>query len=466
MGKLISPAFTTWPWVKWSEERELDIALRDGDKVWTWSEVSTQTNRYANGLLQQGVKRDDVIVGIAKNCIELIWLQLASVRIGARFAAINPKTPSKQLHQLVTSIAANHIWFGEGQETISGTWHHLQLINAEYGAVAATWQPTRLATLTFTSGSTGNPKAVAHSASNHLHSAAGLLSWLHFDVSDSWLVSLPLFHVSGLAIVWRWLLSGGMLVMPTEQGLLNDLAGVTHASLVPTQLQRILDSGETSQLALKRVLLGGSVIPTELTIAAQKQGIECWLGYGMTEMGSTVTAKRADGEPGVGNVLPYRELRIEEGEVWVKGESLTLGYYRSSGIIDVANEDGWFETKDLGSVINAELHIHGRADNMFISGGENIHPEKIEQVLLTHHEIDNVIVVDVPDEEYGQRPVAVLVSNTGKIPAKLIEFIQDKLTKFEQPIRYEIMPEHLLISGIKISRKLVKEWVDSLPITA
>ncbi len=72
-----------------------------------------------------------------------------------------------------------------------------------------------------------------------------------------------------------------------------------------------------------------------------------------------------------------------------------------------------------------------------------------------------MIVVDVPDEEYGQRPVAVLVSNTGKIPAKLVEFTQDKLAKFEQPIRYEIMPEHLLISGIKISRKLVKEWVDS-----
>lgn len=466
MGKLISPAFTTWPWGKWSEEREFDIALRDGDSVWTWNDVAVQVNRYANGLLQQGVKRDDVVVGVAKNGIELVWLQLASIRIGARFAAINPKTPAKELHQLVTSISANHIWFGEGQESISGTWHHLQLINAQYSAIAVTWQPSRLATLTFTSGSTGYPKAVAHSASNHLHSAAGLLSWLHFDTSDSWLLSLPLFHVSGLAIVWRWLLSGGVLVMPTDNGLLSDLLGVTHASLVPMQLQRIISSDQAATLSLKRVLLGGSTIPADLTTAAEKLGIECWLGYGMTEMGSTVTVKRADGQPGVGNVLPYRNLRIEEGEVWVKGESLTLGYYRSSGIIDVTNEDGWFATKDLGSVINAELHIHGRADNMFISGGENIHPEKIEQVLFTHDEIDNVIVVDVADELYGQRPIAVLHSTTGKIPVGFAEFAQEKLAKFEQPIRYEIMPEHLFASGIKISRQQVKEWVNSLPITA
>ncbi len=465
MGKLISPLFTTWPWIKWGEELGLEIALRDGINVWTWSEVLTQINRYANGLLQQGVKRDDVVVGVGKNSIELIWLQLASIRIGAHFSAINPKTPMNQLHQLVTSISAKHIWFGEGQESISGTWHHLQLINADYGVIATTWQPTRLATLTFTSGSTGLPKAVAHSASNHLHSASGLLSWMPFDISDSWLLSLPLFHISGLAIVWRWLLSGATLVLPTEEGLLNDLSGVTHASLVPTQLQRILASGDASRLALKRILLGGSVIPTELTDEAKENGIECWLGYGMTEMSSTVTAKLADGLSGVGHVLPYRELRIEKGEVLVRGEALALGYYRSAGIMSITNEDGWYQSNDLGHVEGAELHIQGRADNMFISGGENIHPEKIEKALLVHADIEQVIVVDMPDEEFGQRPVAVIKSVNIIDCSTLTDFLQGKLTSFEHPARYENMPEDLLGTGIKISRQKVKEWVHSLPLS-
>ena len=466
MGKLISPLFTTWPWAKWSEDREMEIALRDGNNLWTWGEVSTQVNRYANGLIQQGVKRDDVVVGVAKSGIALVWLQLACIRIGARFSAINPKTPRAQLHQLVTSISAQHMWFGEGQESISGTWHHLQLINAEYSVIAATWQANRLATLTFTSGSTGLPKAVAHSANNHLHSAAGLLSTMEFDNCDSWLLSLPLFHVSGLAIVWRWLLTGATMVMPTEEGLLNDLCGVTHASLVPTQLQRILDSGDVSRLALKRVLLGGAVIPTELTNAAKENGIECWLGYGMTEMASTVTAKLADGQPGVGNVLHYRELRIEKGEVLVRGECLALGYYRSSGIMNITNEEGWYQTSDLGCVMGAELHIQGRADNMFISGGENIHPEKIELALLAHDAIEQVIVIDVADDEFGQRPVAVIKMTQPISHDELHTFLKEKLTQFECPIRYETMPEHLLGTGLKISRPQVKEWVNSLPITA
>lgn len=462
MGKLITPEFTTWPWVKWSETRELEIALRDGDTIWTWAEVSTQINRYANGLLQQGVKRDEVVVGISKNCIELVWLQLACVRIGARFASINPKKPECELHQLVTSISASHIWFGKDQKTISGTWHHLQLINAEYGVIAATWQLGRLATLTFTSGSTGLPKAVAHSANNHLHSAAGLLSWMDFDVCDSWLLSLPLFHVSGLAIVWRWLLSGATLVMPTSNGLLHDLSSVTHASLVPTQLTQILADDQVSRLALKRVLLGGAVIPPVLTEAAELQGIECWLGYGMTEMGSTVTAKRADGHTGVGNVLPYREIKIDHGEVLVRGETLALGYYRSSGIIDIAEDDGWFKTKDLGDVSTGDLHIKGRADNMFISGGENIHPEKIEQALLLHPMIEQVIVVESVDEQFGYRPVAAVVTTSEIKEEELTYFLSDKLTSYELPIRYELMPKSLLNTGIKISRQKVREWVNDL----
>ncbi len=462
MGKLIAPPFATWPWLKWSEEHGDQIALCDNDKEWTWAEVSIQVNRYANGLIQQEVKRYEVVAAVAHNCIELVWLQLACIRIGARFVAINPKIPESQLYQLVTSISVNHMWFGQGQKTISGTWRHLQLINAQYAVISVTWQPNRLATLTFTSGSTGLPKAVAHSANNHLFSAIGLLSAMAFEKNDSWLLSLPLFHVSGLAIVWRWLLTGACIVMPTEKGLLEDLYGVTHASLVPTQLQRILDSCDVSRLALKRVLLGGSAISAKLTTKAAENGIESWVGYGMTEMASTVTAKLANEQLDVGTALHYRELRVEDtGEILVRGQCLALGYYHGSKMVNLTDKDGWYPTGDLGCVKGEKLYILGRIDNMFISGGENIHPEKIEIALLTHDEIEQAIVVDVVDDEFGHRPVAVIKTENTMNHDQLNEFLKDKLTRFEYPIRYEIMPEHLLGTGIKISRPQVKEWVNS-----
>jgi O-succinylbenzoic acid--CoA ligase len=107
---------------------------------------------------------------------------------------------------------------------------------------------TLISSLIFTSGTTGDPKAVAHQARHHLASAKGLLEVFEFSKGDSWLLSLPLYHVSGLAIIWRWLATGSTLVMPSTQGQIQDLKSVSHASLVSTQLKALLDSGEKTEL--------------------------------------------------------------------------------------------------------------------------------------------------------------------------------------------------------------------------
>ena len=143
--------------------------------------------------------------------------------------------------------------------------------------------------MTLTSGSTGLPKAV-HSANAHLASAAGVLALMPFAAGDDWLLSLPLFHVSGQGIVWRWLLAGARLMVRDKQPLAQMLHGCTHASLVPTQLWRLLN--DDAAVSLKAVLLGGASIPVELTERARKQGIRSFCGYGLTEFASTVCAKR------------------------------------------------------------------------------------------------------------------------------------------------------------------------------
>ncbi|WP_174491100.1 AMP-binding protein, partial [Escherichia coli] len=148
------------------------------------------------------------------------------------------------------------------------------------GDHAEAWLPERLSTLTLPSGSTGLPTAAVHTCQAHLASAQGVLSFMPFGAEDVWLLSLPLFHVSGQGILWRWLFAGARMTVRDKQPLEKMLVGCTHASLVPTQLWRLLVN--KTPVTLKAVLLGGAAIPVELTEQAHEQGIRCWCGYGLT----------------------------------------------------------------------------------------------------------------------------------------------------------------------------------------
>lgn len=146
------------------------------------------------------------------------------------------------------------------------------------------WQPEALATLTLTSGSYGLPKAATHTIEAHLHNAAAVIELMDFSARDHWLLLLPLFHVSGLGILWRWLVSGATLMLADSVGFSAALARSSFASLMQTQLWRLLRS----------ILLGGAAIATDLMQRVEAAGIRCFCGYGMTESASTVSAKRAD----------------------------------------------------------------------------------------------------------------------------------------------------------------------------
>ncbi len=465
--------FVTWPWQYWAKRQPNAIALAMDDEQVNWQELSSKIDDYAAGLAEQDVCCDQIVAAVSSNSLELIWVQLACLRLGAGLVVINPRHTLPELQEKLTTVAADHIWFAEpAAEDLGEHWHRVRLNSSKptpalIDFVDTEWQPTRLASLVFTSGSTGLAKAVAHIAGNHLASAAGLLARLPFTARDSWLLSLPLYHVSGLAIVWRWLYAGAQLVLPDERDLTLALGNVTHASLVPTQLHRVLNQWESEpgdpcfkqKPRLKQVLLGGAVIPVELTERARKAGIHCWVGYGMTEAASTVTAKPADGSAGVGQVLPRRRLQLKEGQIMVQGETLCLGYYQAGSLMPVMNSEGWFATKDLGQITDGELFVIGRIDNMFISGGENIHPEEIEWVLLSHPHIRQAFVFPVPDPEFGHRPVAVIDSEQQLAVENINRHLSGKLAKFKWPECYYPLPTELQGNGVKIARSAVQRWL-------
>lgn len=239
--------------------------------------------------------------------------------------------------------------------------------------------------------------------------------------------------------------------------LAEDIVGVSHASLVATQLKRLLD--EQVELSLSHVLLGGSHVAHELALRATQQGIETWLGYGMTEAASTVTAKQIDSISNAGHLLQNRDIKLVDERIYIGGQTLAAGYFKQGLVTSLVNESGWFDSKDLGEWQGDELKIIGRADNQFISGGENVHCEEIEAVLNQIESISQSIVVPVEDVEFGHRSVAVIQTELLLDKAQYEQHLQTKLEKFKWPVAYYAMPQTLLNEGIKISRKAVKDWL-------
>ncbi|ELB2768537.1 o-succinylbenzoate--CoA ligase [Vibrio alginolyticus] len=458
------------PWKYWAQTSPFSIALKTSTEVLNWQQLSKRIDQYTHYLNDLGVTWGDVLTLVGKNQVETLLFYLASKQLGA-LAALTMEQPLDKLQGKLAALyrpdQTRFIWFSqECASTFSE--HDIQKLKATLlsppvvsqqesdSLTEDSYHHDRLASVVFTSGSTEEPKAVVHTHRQHLASAEGLLQEFIFTQQDAWLLSLPLYHVSGLAIVYRWLYVGATLKVGSGK-LVDDVQGVSHASLVATQLKRLLD--DDAHLSLTHVLLGGSHVDHELALRATGQGIETWLGYGMTEAASTVTAKRIDSTSNAGHVLKHRKIKLVDQRIFVGGKTLAAGYFHQGHVTPFLDEKGWFDSKDLGEWQGDELKIIGRADNQFISGGENIHCEEIEAAL---NQIDGVvqsIVVPVEDAEFGHRPVAVIQTNGLRSKSEYDQHLQSKLEKFKWPVEYHVMPQTLLKGGIKISRKAVKEWL-------
>jgi o-succinylbenzoate---CoA ligase len=316
----------------------------------------------------------------------------------------------------------------------------------------------RPATIVFTSGSTGVPKAALHTFGNHYYSAKGSNANIALAPGDRWLHSLPLYHVGGLSILFRCLLAGAAVVLPEPGVPLGEaITGATHVSLVSTQLLRLLRGEDFDPGRLKAILLGGGPIPASLVDEAAGRGLPIHTSYGLTEMASQVTTT----PPGAsreelhtsGRPLPHREISIsDDGEVLVRGETLFAGYVDGDAIDRPLDTDGWFPTGDLGELdAGGYLRVRGRKDNLFISGGENVQPEEIEEALCRLEGVEEAVVVPVPDAEFGLRPVA-FVRTAGEKPRDLARELEPVLPRFKIPVAFHRWPEEAEPGGMKVDR--------------
>jgi len=316
------------------------------------------------------------------------------------------------------------------------------------------------ATIIFTSGSTGAPKAALHALGNHYYSALGSNANIPLAPGDRWLHSLPLYHVGGLAILFRCLIAGTTVALPEPGATLGrTIAGATHVSLVSTQLLRLLREEDLDPGGLRAILLGGGQIPPSLIDEALARGLPVHTSYGLTEMASQVTAT----PPGAsrdelhtsGRPLPHREISTSmDGEILVRGETLFLGYVRNGMADPALDADGWFHTGDLGELdADGYLRVRGRKDNLFVSGGENIQPEEIEEALCRLDGVEDAVVVPIPDAEFDFLPVAFV--RGGGTPTDLARALERTLPRFKIPVAFHRWPEGA--EGMKVNRAFFSE---------
>jgi O-succinylbenzoic acid--CoA ligase len=305
------------------------------------------------------------------------------------------------------------------------------------------------ASIIFTSGSSGYAKAVLHSYANHWYNAKGANQNIKISPGDRWLLSLPLYHVGGLAILFRCFLAGAAVVVGRDGALLEDVfrdSNITHLSLVPVQLKRLLNNATCIRTLrnLKSILVGGQGVPTPLLKTVYENQLPVFFTYGCSEMASQVATTQScesvDRLSTSGRVLRYSQIRIaDDGEILLKGKALFMGYIEGNELILPVDKDGWYHTNDLGEIDrHGYLTVTGRKDTMFISGGENIYPEEIEKQLNGINEISESIVVPASDDEFGFRPVAfVKTIDRKKLDINNIsERLRQWLPSFKIPVQF------------------------------
>ncbi len=328
--------------------------------------------------------------------------------------------------------------------------------------------PERPLAIIATSGTTASPRAAILSRRAFVASARASASVLGFHASDRWLVSLPLAHVGGAAILVRALLARGAVVLAPEGSWdaratveRMERARATIASFVPTMLARALDARSTARApaSLRAVLVGGERVDPSLLEGARAAGWRFRPTYGLTEACSQVAtapdarARGAEGtEGGVGPPLPGIGVRIAEGAIEVSGPTLFSGYAGGPCVAP----DTWWRTNDRGFLDDdGFVHVTGRAEELIVSGGENVSALEVESALLADPRVVRACVVGVPDAELGQLVAAALVLGASVPLEELDGLARERLAGFKVPRRWGVMSRLPATITGKIDRREV-----------
>lgn len=467
----------------------------EGKKI-TYSKLNERCNGLANALSSLGVKKGDRVAIMQVNCNQYVETYFATAKLGAIFVPLNFRAKEDEISYMLQNAEALVFFAGERYldlaEKIRPSIKVSKYISIDkpareylfYEELLSSSSPDDVITeveegdvsiLMYTAGTTGRPKGVPLTHQSFVSYVLGNVEPADPDTVEVNLLSVPLYHIAGCQAMIA-AIYGGRTIAMMRQFEVNEWIQLVQkekanrAMLVPTMLKRVIDHPDFDKFdlsSLKVITYGAASMPFEVIKKAIRvmPGVRFINAFGQTETASTITALGPEdhvleGSPkeiekrlrrlssSIGKPLPDVDMKIvdeqgndvpvgEQGEIVARGPRVMQGYWKDAEKTARAfTKDGWLRTSDIGwRDEEGYFYLAGRGDDMIIRGGENISPEEVENVIGSHPAVEEVAVIGVPDDEWGQQPRAVVVLKPGaKAKAEeIMEHCRTRLSSFKKP---------------------------------
>ena len=501
----IGPHLAVWFHAANTPDNECLVEYRDGNdnspRRWTWRQFDAACNQLGHALVARGVRAGDGVALMLPNGSEVLIAQQALARIGATSVLIGSRLKAGEIAHILENaepraaiihhdfLAVMHrarsvartngplIVVGGDEVLVDDSLPWTRVLAAERGDISPKLPPVRDRSgeqspgmIVYTSGTTGKPKG-ARRAWNQtgIDSAVDMMSRLGMRTDDRHLAVCPLYHSAGPAFVAITMALGGTTVLLDSFDAEAALAiiareGITSSMMVPTMLSRMAALPEEIRQhydvsSLRWVLSGAAPLPTETARRFQAAfGQVLWNFYGATETGLVTIAAPTDHatHPGtIGRILRGNEIRLldktgndvpdgEIGELYVHNSTLIAGYHRDVDATSSSMRDGFFSVGDLARRDSEGFYyLESRTHDLVISGGVNIYPREIEDLLHTHPAVADVAVVGEPNEQWGESLCAYIVLRPGMTLTAddVIEYCRASLADYKRPRRVVFLRE-------------------------
>lgn len=493
----------------WLTKREFTTpdkeAVVDGERRVTYKELNRRVNKLSYLFRELGLDYGDRVSVLSYNRLEFVEVIMACAKTGTILVPLNWRLTPEELLFAINDSGANTLFFDPGladlAEQVKQPFDHFIRFGDPVGdngpgyeALIAAQPDTepdfedRVSLqsehiIMYTAGTTGKPKGAVLLQSSSFFNALNLNIALDFSSQDKNFLTLPMFHIGGIGLfTLPMLYKGGTIVIqrtfdPVAALNILEKENITLFFGVPAMFLAIIQNPEFNEnkfVSTRIVMCGGAPLPISLVKQYHEKDITLMQGFGMSEAGpsiATLYKENAIKKAGsIGRPVFHMDARIVDddlndldrgqiGELIVKGPNLLKEYWNRPEATRESFSDEWFHTGDLAYMdAEGDLYIVERKKDMFISGGENVYPAEIEDILYELDEIAEAAVIGVQDDRWGETGLAVVVFKPGKqlSEAAMVDHMREKLAKYKIPKKFEILDQLPRNAAGKVLKKELK----------